>query len=78
MPITASINRRPESENQSETAAPHPEEMKAELDLRVGNAVALKASVRTTPAGLIGAALLAAAILWPTVYLARTLLRQRP
>ena len=78
MPITASINRRPESENQSQTAAPHPEEMKAEFDLRVGYTVALKASVRTTPAGLIGAALLATAILWPTVCLARTLLRQRP
>ena len=33
MPITASINRHPEAESQSETAAPHPEEMKATLDL---------------------------------------------
>ena len=31
MPITASINRHPETETQSETAAPHPEEMKADL-----------------------------------------------
>ena len=29
MPITARINRHPETETQSETAAPHPEEMEA-------------------------------------------------
>jgi hypothetical protein len=77
MPITASINRHPETENQSETAAPHPEEMKATLDLAIGNAVSVKASVRTTPAGLVAAAMLAAAILLPTVALAKTLLRER-
>jgi hypothetical protein len=36
MPITASINRHPETENQFETAAPHPEEMKATFDLTIG------------------------------------------
>ena len=77
MPIAASINRRVESERQSETAAPHPEELKATLDLAIGNAVSVKASVRTTPAGLVGAAILAAAVLLPTVSLAKALLNAR-
>ena len=53
MPITANINRHPEIENQAETAAPHAEEMKATIDLAIGNAVSVKAIVRTTSAGLI-------------------------
>ena len=70
MPITASINRHPEAESQSETAAPHPEEMKATFDLAaIGNAVSVKAAVRTTPAGLAEAAILAAAIVLPTISL---------
>jgi hypothetical protein len=77
MPMTASINRPRESENRSETAAPHPEEMKATLDLTIGNAVSVKASVRTTPAGLIGAAILTTAVLLPTVLLAKALLNGR-
>jgi hypothetical protein len=77
MPITASYNRHPETEAHSETASPHPEEMKATLDVAIGNAVSIKASVRTTPAGLIGAAILAAAVLFPTVSLAKALLRGR-
>lgn len=51
--------------------------MKATLDLAIGNAVAVKASVRTTPAGLVAAAMLAAAILVPTVSLATALLKER-
>ena len=77
MPITASINRRLESEHPSETAAPHPEELKATLDLAIGNAVSVKASVRTTPAGLVGAAILAAVIILPTVSLAKAILKAR-
>jgi hypothetical protein len=77
MPVTASIDRRPEAENQSETAAPHPEEMKATLDLTIGNAVSVKATVRTTPAGLVAAALLAAAVLFPAASLAKRLLEER-
>jgi hypothetical protein len=77
MPITASINRRVQSEQPSETAAAHPEELKATLDLAIGNAVSVKASVRTTPAGLVGAAILAAVIVLPTVSLAKTLLNAR-
>ena len=77
MPITASINRHPETESQSETAAPHPEEMKATFDLAIGNAVSVKAAVRTTPAGLVAAALLAAAVLFPAASLAKRLLDRR-
>ena len=76
-PVTASINRHPEAENQSETAAPHPEEMKATFDLAIGNAVSVKATVRTTPAGLVAAALLTAAILLPSVSLANALLKEK-
>ena len=47
MPITAGINRHPEAA--SETAAPHPEEMKATLDLTIGSVLSVKAAVRTTP-----------------------------
>jgi hypothetical protein len=50
-------------DRQSVTAAPHPEEMKATLDLTIGNVLSVKATVRTTPAGLVAAALLAAAVL---------------
>ena len=71
MPITASINHHLETENQSETAAPHPEEMKATFDLTIGNAVFVKATVRTTPAGLVAASLLAAAVLIPAASLAK-------
>ena len=60
MPITASINRHPEAESQSATAAAHPEEMKATVDLTIGNAVSVKATFRTTPAGLVAAAMLTA------------------
>jgi hypothetical protein len=66
-----------QSSSRNRKPAPHPEEMKATLDLAIGNAVSVKASVRTTPAGLIAAAMLAAPILLPTVALAKTLLRER-
>jgi hypothetical protein len=77
MPITANINRHPEIENQAETAAPHPEEMKATIDLAIGNAVSVKAIVRTTSAGLIAAAMLAAAMLLPTASLAKAPLKEK-
>jgi hypothetical protein len=73
MPVTTSIDRRPKAENQSEIAAPHPEEMKATFDLAIGNALSVKAAVRTTPAGLVAAALLAAAVLFPVASLAMSL-----
>jgi hypothetical protein len=40
-------------ELESEAAAPHPEEMKAAVELHIGNNVILHATARTTPAGLV-------------------------
>lgn len=40
-----------------ETAAPHPEEMKAEFQLRLGDLASLRVSARATPAGILSAAL---------------------
>ena len=55
-----------------ETAAPHPEEMKATIDLRIGRALALTATARATPAGLVATAMLVAAIVVPSVWLMRS------
>jgi hypothetical protein len=54
----------------SETAASHPEEMKGTLDLTIGKSVSIKAVARATPAGLVAAALLTAAIFIPIIWLA--------
>lgn len=50
------------------SGATHPEEMKGSVELRITDHVTLKASVRTTPAGLVGAAVLLAAILVPVMW----------
>src|SRR5215210_1283879 len=55
-----------------EIAAPPPEEMKATADIRLGQSVSIRATVRATPAGLIAAALLVSATLIPLVLLSRT------
>ena len=49
----------------SETAAPHPEEMKATIDLVIGRCVSIKLTARATPAGLASAAVLISAIFAP-------------
>jgi hypothetical protein len=49
----------------SSAEAPHPEEMRATVRLRIGNLVSLDATARATPAGVIALALLAAAIAVP-------------
>jgi hypothetical protein len=54
------VNERAESE--SLTAAPHPEEMKARVKLRIGSNVILQATARTTPAGLVSAGIAVASI----------------
>jgi hypothetical protein len=51
--------------------------MRAAVDLTIGKSVSIKATARATPAGLATAALLIAAILVPTVWLARTRSRER-
>ena len=55
----------------SSRAAPHPEEMRATMELSAGDRFSWKASVRTTPAGLVTAALLVSAILIPVLWLKR-------
>jgi hypothetical protein len=40
----------------------HPEEIRASVDFRIGNSVSLKGTVRTTPAGLVTAGIMVAAI----------------
>jgi hypothetical protein len=52
----------------SPSAAPHPEEMRVSADLRMGS-VSLRATARATPAGLVAAALLVSAVLWPSLWL---------
>jgi hypothetical protein len=44
------------------TAAPHPEEMRATVRLRIGSWASLDATARATPAGFIALGLLAAAV----------------
>jgi len=66
-----------EPERNPETAASHPEEMKATVDLHIGDSISITATARATPAGLIAAALLISAILIPLVWLARDRKRQR-
>ncbi len=74
---TSDAERNAELENRSSTAAPHPEEMRAAVDLTIGKSVSMKATVRATPAGLASAALLVAAILISVVWLAKTRARER-
>jgi len=68
----SSAEPAPEPENIADTAAPHPEEMKATVDLTVGRSVTIKATARVTPAGLVTAALLVVAVMVPIIWLARS------
>ena len=52
-----------QTKGQAVNAPVHPEEMKAEVDLRVGNSVFLKATARTTPAGLVTAGIMVSGII---------------
>jgi hypothetical protein len=58
----------PAFSEKSPTALPHPEEMRATVELRFGKHVTLRATARTTPAGLVAAALLLTAILVPVMW----------
>ncbi|UFN48742.1 hypothetical protein LPC08_22485 [Roseomonas sp. OT10] len=59
----------------SDTTVPvpptHPEEMRAEVNLRIGGSVSLTATARMTPAGLVAAGLLVSAILLSAATLVR-------
>ena len=54
------------------TAAPHPEEMRAQVQLRIGQRTVLTATARATPAGLATAGVLVAAVLLSAAVLVRT------
>jgi hypothetical protein len=68
---TVTIERDAPPGASSPTTAPHPEEMRATMELRIGNSVSLNATARATPAGLATAALLASAILVPVLWFAK-------
>jgi hypothetical protein len=53
----------------------HPEEIRARVDFRIGNSVSLKATVRTTPAGLVTAGIMAAGIVLSITALVRAVRR---
>jgi hypothetical protein len=57
--------------SESQTALPHPEEMNARVELRIGNGVSLRATARATPAGLAAGGFLVVAILLSAAYLGR-------
>jgi hypothetical protein len=54
------------------TASPHPEELRATMELRITDYVTLRTTARATPAGLVGVALLLSAILIPVMWGARS------
>ena len=49
----------------------HPEEMKGTVEFKFGNLASITATGRTTPAGLIGAAVLVSAVLIPVAIMIR-------
>jgi hypothetical protein len=55
---------------------PHPEEMKADVELRIGERTVLTASARMTPAGLVTAGVMVASILLSAAALVRAARRQ--
>jgi hypothetical protein len=59
------MSKKPTDEEMPDDAPSHPEEMKGTVELRFGNLATMTATGRTTPAGLIGAAILVSALLIP-------------
>ena len=53
------------------TDGTHPEEIRWEVDLRIGDRIGLRSSLRTTPAGVISAGIMAAAAGWALAALLR-------
>ena len=49
----------------------HPEEIKATVDLRLGDHVQLKATARATPAGLVATGLMVSSILMAVAFVVR-------
>ena len=67
---------RPDRGLKAESAPVHPEEIKQDVDLRIGKNIALKATVRTTPAGLVTAGVMVAAIVLSITALVRAIRRR--
>lgn len=53
----------------------HPEEIRVTVDLRIGNNLSLKATARTTPAGLVAAGIMVSAIILAVAALVRAVRR---
>lgn len=70
-------DRAAQTLGQAASAPTHPEEMKASVDLRIGNSVSLQATARTTPAGLISAGIMASAIVLAVTTLVWAVRRRR-
>ncbi len=61
----------------SDAPPSHPEEIKSVFDLRVGENIAMHASFRITPAGVISTGIAVAAVAFAFGYLASTLQGRR-
>ncbi|ACK49703.1 hypothetical protein Msil_0732 [Methylocella silvestris BL2] len=61
-PVGVGIEKLNPSGLPSASAAAHPEEMTASVDLRIGRSVSLQATARTTPAGLVAVGFMTATI----------------
>ena len=59
------------SDQATNAPSTHPEEMKGTVELKLGNLATVTATGRTTPAGLIGAAVLVSAVLIPLAMMIR-------
>lgn len=59
------------SEHHEGAPLTHPEEIRAEAEIRIGEKAVLRASARITPAGLVCAGLMVAAILLSTAAVVR-------
>lgn len=64
-------------EGTAPTTAPHPEEMRADVHLWMGDSVSLKVTARTTPAGLVMVGVLVSGIVLSVAVLVREA-RRRP
>jgi hypothetical protein len=64
-------NGRPLSDIAPEAPITHPEEMRGGFDLRIGKNINLKGSGRLTPAGIVSAGLVTAAVFLAATALVR-------
>jgi len=64
------------SRNLGSDSPPHPEEMKAKVELRIGDRTVVMATARTTPAGLVSVGVMVAAILLSVAALVHTARRK--